>query len=445
MNIFRSRSLPWVLAGGATLALVGAVVLPQFFESNDSAGDDTVTTIVTPASDGGTDTIRTLEQSIKDNPQDFGAHLNLAYAYLQRVRETGDPSLYSTTENVLDKAEDLSPNDSELFAARSVLALARHDFAGALEQADKAQAADPELARYYGLRADALIELGRYPEAIDALQAMADRRPDFSLFTRMAHARELYGDPEGAIEALESAVEAGSSVPENMAWAYAQLGDRSFELGDFNTAAQQYARSLSRMEDFPGALAGQAKLAGNAGDVEAAAALYQRAFAKAPLAEYAIALGDLYATNGRQADADKQYALVNALDKLQRENGVNTDVELAIFRADHGVDLDETVDRARKAYEVRPSVYAADALAWALYKDGNLDEARKYSLEAIKLGTRNPVLLYHASVIAQEVGENAEAREMLSIALRGGPSFSILHGEDAERRLAELQSAALQP
>ena len=274
---------------------------------------------------------------------------------------------------------------------------------------------------------------------------MADRRPDFAAYSRIAHIRELYGDPEGAIEALQAAIEGGSSVPENMAWAFVQSGDRSFELGDFATAGAQYARALARMTEYPAALAGQARLAVVLGQNDTAASLYARAFARAPLAEYAIALGELHAKTGNQKEATKQFALVNALDKLQRQNGVNTDLELALFRADHGIELKNAVGEARAAYEARPSIYAADALAWSLFKDGNANEARRYSLEAIRLGTQNPLLLYHAGVIAQAVGENVQARELLRVALRPGPAFSLLYGDDAKQRLEVLEKATSRP
>lgn len=443
MKLLNSRSLPWLVATGAVIALTGFVVLPQLFGSNESDQAPASTSVISTQT-GGSEAIKVLEKTVADNPDDFVSHINLAFAYLQRVRETGDPSLYTVAENVLAKAEKIDPGEPELYAAQALLALARHEFSDALVLADKALALDPEQPRYYGLRADAQIEMGLYPEAIESLQNMADRRPDFALYTRMAFARELYGDPEGAIEALQAAVEAGSSVPENMAWAYSQLGDRSFELGDFKTAGEQYARALGRMADHPGALAGQARLAVMLGDYDTAVTLLEKAFERAPLAEYAISLGDIYATTGRMPEAEKQYTLVAALEKLQSENGVNTEVDFALFRADHGIDLPQTIERARAAYAERPSIFAADALAWALQMNGDSQEARKYSLEAMRLGSQNPLLLYRAGVIAEAVGETAEARERLRVALRGGPAFSILRGADAAARYENLQKAAAQ-
>ncbi len=445
MKLLRMQSVPWALASISVLALLGILLIPRFMDGNDTPAGGTSSFTAVTAQDGSTETLQRLETAVANRPADFAAHINLAYGYLQRVRETADPALYSLAASVLDKAEKIGAGEPELFAAKSALALARHEFAQALEFANQAVAIDPDQARYHGLVADAQIELGLYPEAIVSLQNMADRRPDFAAFTRIAYARELYGDPEGALEALQAAIEAGSSIPENMAWAFVQMGDRSFELADFNSAGASYARALARMPDYPGALAGQAKLAIVLGEYDAAADLYTRAFEQAPLSEYAISLGDLYAMTGDEAAAERQYALVSALDDLQRANGVDTDVEIALFRADHGIEPAETVALARDAFAQRPSIYAADVLAWALFQAGQTSEAREYSLMATRLGTQNPLLAYRAAVIAQAAGEAAEAKTLLQIALRPGPAFSLRYGADAEERLRSLDAAASRP
>ena len=75
------------------------------------------------------------------------------------------------------------------------LALARHDFAGALERGRNALVLDPENARYHGLVGDAQIELGRYDEAIESYQEMVNRRPDFASFSRISYAESSMATP----------------------------------------------------------------------------------------------------------------------------------------------------------------------------------------------------------------------------------------------------------
>ncbi|MGH3145100.1 MAG: tetratricopeptide repeat protein, partial [Rubrobacter sp.] len=384
--------------------------------------------------------VGSLQGQIRENPNDYGAHINLANAYLQKVRETGDPTLYTKAEALLDEAQRSGGRSAELFAARGTLALARHDFQAALGRGAQALALDPESARYHGIMGDAQIELGIYDEAIGSYQKMVDTRPDFDAYSRVAYARELYGDPEGAIEAMEFALGAGSGTPENVAWARVQLGNLWFTSGNQGEAKKAYGLANETVGDYAPALAGQAKVAAAEGDLERAATLYGQAFNRMPLPEYAIALGDVYSGMGDANRADAQYELVANMDKLLRANGVNTDLEIALFNADHGMNLKTSLEKARAAYEARPSIHAADALAWTLYKTGNYKEAQKYSSEALKLGTRDPLKLFHAGMISKVLGQREQAEKYLQQAVDLNPHFSLLYSDEAADSLKSLKA-----
>jgi len=431
-----------VLAALAVLAVV-LMVVPELTHGERPKEEQSANLPldVRPSTNTSTDErIGTLQRMVREDPKNFDAHVNLANAYLQKVRETGDPTLYSKVDDLLDRAGKLEPHNPELFATEGTLALARHDFAGALERGRNALVLDPENARYHGLVGDAQIELGRYDEAIESYQEMVNRRPDFASFSRIAYARELYGDPEGAIEAMEFALQAGSGVPENRAWAYVQLGNLWFSSGDLEEAARAYDRSSRALDTYAPALAGQARVAASRGDLAQAVTLYSQAFNRMPLPEYAIALGDVYAEMGERQKADEQYDLVRDIDRLYRANGVNTDLEIALFYANHDLDLQTSLEKARSAYQERPSIHAADVLAWTLYKTGDYQEARQYASEALKLGTRDPLMLFHAGMISNALGQDEQARQYLEQAVDLNPHFSILYAETAARALEDLKS-----
>jgi tetratricopeptide (TPR) repeat protein len=440
MTAIRSSRLRWALiplvaalAALATLPLLRGertadqrVQLPFDFRQTAGTSTDTL--------------ISSLQDKIRENPKDFDSHITLADAYLQRVRETGDPTLYTKTEDLLDKASKLEGQSAELFASRGTLALARHDFAAAFEQGTRALALDTGNARYHGIVGDAQIELGMYEEAIHSYQEMVDRRPGFDSFSRVAYARELYGDPEGAIEAMEFALQAGSGTPENVAWAHVQLGNLWFTSGKLEEAQKAYGFSTKTVGAYAPALAGQAKIAAAKGDLDQAATLYRQAFNRMPLPEYAIALGDVYAEMGETVKAKEQYVLVRSMDKLLRANGVDTDLEIALFYADHERELQTSLEKARAAYDARPSIHAADALAWTLYKNENYEEAQKYSSEALKLGTRDPLKLFHAGMIAKALGDKEQARTYLQQAIDLNPHFSLLYADEAADSLKTLKA-----
>src|SRR4029453_12243710 len=108
--------------------------------------------------------------------------------------------------------------------------------------------------------------------------------------------------------------------------------------------------------------------------------------------------------NGQPNEAKQQYDLVRAMQQLNAGAGMDVDLELALFDADHpatalragGANLTQAIERARASYARRPSIYGADALAWALYQHGEYSEAWRYSQLALRLGTRDAAMRYRA-------------------------------------------------
>jgi hypothetical protein len=83
-------------------------------------------------------------------------------------------------------------------------------------------------------------------------------------------------------------------------------------------------------------------------------------------------------------------------------------------------------------------VTSADALSWALFRAGELDEATRFSARAMALGSQNPVFLFHAGMIARATGDEASARSLLGDAAVGLPTLSPLYAAQAQRALEGL-------
>jgi tetratricopeptide (TPR) repeat protein len=382
--------------------------------------------------------IEALQTRLRERPEDQAAYVQLGAAYLQKARETGDPSYYARAEGVLRKALALRPDDSEALVAAGTLALARHQFEEALAWGRRAQEQDPDRAAVYGVVGDALIELGRYDEAIAAFQRMVDLRPDLSSYARVSYARELRGDPEGAVAAMQMAASAGRPGTESAAWTRVQLGHLYFNSGNLAAAEAEYQRALQNYPSYVHATAALGRVRAARGDYAGAAALLSRATEVTPLPEYVILLGDVYAAASEAADAGRQYALVEAIDRLQRQNGVVTDLEMALFLADHDLAPAEALARAGEAYRQRPSIHAADVLAWTLYKNGLCAEGLARAQEALRLGTADALMHYHAGMLARCAGDGAQAAGYLERALAMNPYFSLRHAPEARQALDGL-------
>jgi tetratricopeptide (TPR) repeat protein len=379
-----------------------------------------------------------LQERLKLNPENPQAHHQLAGAYLQKAREAEAPVYYTKAESLLWKAMELEPNSVEAMGLMGALCLARHQFRDALAWGKRARALAPSNSYVYGVITDAHVELGEYEQAIESLQHMMDIRPDLCSYSRVSYLRELTGNAEGAIEAMSMAVNAGQVGTEARAWCRVQLGNLHFNRGRADLAGVEYQKVLTELPTYVHALAGQARIEAARQNYPKAISLYTQIVEVIPTSEYVIALGDVYKASGQTAKADRHYARVRAIGDAYRANGMDVDMEIALFEADHDRNLLEALRCARQAFEARPSIYAADVLAWTLYKTGKYAEAYEMSRHALRLGTKDAMLFFHTGMICKQLGRWGEARDFLEQALAINPHFSLQYAEEAVHTLKDL-------
>jgi len=157
---------------------------------------------------------------------------------------------------------------------------------------------------------------------------------------------------------------------------------------------------------------------------------------------YVAALGDLYKLAGREQEAAAQYALVEQIARLGARGGALYNRQLALFYADHDLKPAEAYELAAREYQLRQDIYGADAVAWTALKAGKLAEAQAAIKEALKLGTQDARLFYHAGQIARAAGDRAAAADYLKRALALSPQFDPLQAAFARQTLAEVSSRA---
>jgi tetratricopeptide (TPR) repeat protein len=400
----------------------------------ESAADGNPAALVDASTDKR---IASFQALVRTHPRDSRGYGFLGDAYLQKVRETGDASYYTRAEGVLTKALRLNPRDPAATTSMGTLALARHDFRGALRYGERARRLAPFVVKPYGVVVDAEIELGRYKEAARTLQRMADLQPNLASYARVSYFRELHGDLSGAIRAMELAVSAGGQAAENVAYVQTLLGNLYFQVGRLHDADEAYRKGLARFPGYVPASAGIASVEAARGHFDPAIRRLRDAVARLPLPQYVTALGETELAAGRTAAARRDLALVGAEEKLLQANGVNTDVDLALFEASHG-SPERAVVLARRAWAEAPSVRSADALGWALTRAGRPAEGLRWAERALALGSRDATFLYHAGLSAQAAGHASLAHAYLSESLALNPRFNPLYAPRAERALRAL-------
>jgi tetratricopeptide (TPR) repeat protein len=388
--------------------------------------------------------IRAFGDQTSDTPNASGLAF-LGQLELERARLTGDVTSYVRAEEALHRAVELAPTNTD---ARSLLAGVRfttHDFVGAYDLASQIYERSGDLAAL-AVRGDAALELGRYDRAAADYDLLAAAVPDASsTLVRLARLTFLRGDAVGAerlAAAAERAAASEGAFGATRAWYATFRGRIALDGGNLDDAEKHLRRALRAAPGYHTAIAGMAAVRTAQGRLEAAIRLYERAIAAVPDPAALAALGDVYAATEDEESASDRYATVEAIATLAGTGTRLYDRQLALFRADHGGDLDETLRIARDSLRTRRDVYGYDALGWVLYRLGRHDEAREVAHEALALGTPDPRLWFHAGMISAALGDEPRAREELGRALELSPRFDVLLAPVARRTLASLGGGA---
>lgn len=419
-------------ASAAAVVLLGGVLQESGPAATVAAGPVTLSATAPTAGDS-IGTVRKLQQVLRERPDDVESLRTLGFAYQQRYRESADPTYLSRAAGAFRRTLRLRPDDAAATAGLAGVALSRHDFRRALELAREAQRLAPQSASPYAAIGDALVELGRYDEAFAAFDRMSALRPSLTSYARVAYARELLGRPRDALEAMTLALDASGGRREPAAWTLVELGKLRFGTGEPVQARSLFRAALAAQPGYVYALDWLARLEAASGRYGRAVALAQQAVDAVPLPQFVATLADIHRAAGNLAAAREQYALIGAIERLLRASGVNSDLEIALFRADHGIRPAETVALARRARAGRPSIYGDDVLAWALARDGRCREALPYSKRSLRLGTKDASLYFHRGMIERCLGRDAEAGRWFARALETNPSFSLIWADTARR------------
>ncbi len=371
--------------------------------------------------------IEGLLATIRSNPNNLKAKLNLAQAYMQEARVTGDHQYYDNAAlQLLASVLEKEPENFEALCCKSSILLSQHHFSEGLIVAEKAVAINPNSAFVYGLLCDAHVELGHYNEAVKMTDKMVSIRPDLKSYARVSYLREIHGDVPGAIVAMKMAVSAGYPGLEQTAWTRITLGHIYENNGDLVNAEIQYRMALEERPGYPFAYAGLGNIAKARKNFPEAITLYEKAKVIIPDPSFDEKLTDLYRLNKEPGKADKSAANVIAMlsPKAEGEEGAHghyDDKELAyVYLKMFKYNL--ALKHATIEYDRRPdNIEACETLAWVNYKCRNYKKAGELILDAMRTHSQNPVLLYRAGLIKIKNGDEKNGIALVNKAVNINP------------------------
>ena len=371
-----------------------------------------------------------LQARLKNNSTDTEALVLLARLYMTEARITGDhPYYYPASEKLLDRALSIDANYLPALLAKGSVLLSLHRFTDALEIGKRAAATAPGEATAQGILCDANVELGNYPEAVRAADRMVELRPDLLSYSRVSYLRELFGDDQGAIDAMKLAVQAGVPSYEETAWARFTLGNLLLQKGDTKGAADAYRMAIAERDGYPFALGGLARISAAAGRTDEAMRMLDSAIDIMPEYSFVELKAEILRASGNSAAADSLIAEVEGMLGEDEQAGHSVDLAYALLYNTHNVKAAEALARSQKEVALRPeNMEAQHAMALSLFRSGRAAEAREWITKAMRTGCNRPDLLAHAGLIEAASGNDQAARALLRRALPQ-PLSPLLHAE----------------
>jgi tetratricopeptide (TPR) repeat protein len=365
------------------------------------------------------------ERRTAADPQSSEDRATLAALYLQRGRETGAEVDFVRAERAALQSLVLrTTRNGKTFVTLAAALLAQHQFTGARRVAGELVAREPDAPAYRALLGETQVELGDYVAARRTFATVDATTASLSIAPRLARWAELNGRLDLARRLLRGALadaELRDDLPrEQLAWFYLRVGDFELRNGRPEAAARALKQGLTVDPNDGRVLSTLARLAAVRGRWPEAVEWGERAIAVRVDPATLGLLSDAHAALGDSASA-AEYA--RALEVSVSGQSGPYHRAWGLFLLDHDRRVAEVLARARVDVETRRDVYGYDLLAWALHKAGRDDEAQRAMTQALRLGTPDAGLYFHAGMIERALGDRQAARAYLERALAANPWF----------------------
>jgi tetratricopeptide (TPR) repeat protein len=259
---------------------------------------------------------------------------------------------------------------------------------------------------------------------------MMEIKPSLPSYSRVSYFQWLAGDTKGALESARLALDAGRD-PRNLeprAWVLVQTAMIFWHEGDYDGADAGFLEALSIAPEYPPAQVGRGRVAMAKGESGRAAELFERAYRQSPLAETAWLLAEAREQAGNVRGAEEAAARAEKEGRADRRT-------LSLMYSMRNVRPLEALRLARQEREVRADLYTEDALAFALYRNGMIEEASRIATRWQALGTRDARLLYHRGAIDIAAGRISSGKRLLAEALAQNPKFDARGAAEAKTLL----------
>ena len=359
--------------------------------------------------------INASKQAAAARPDTVGPYNVLAFAYARRARETGDAAWYAKMDAALADSLRVSPGNFDANKVRALALIAQGKPAAARDLIAPIFKTSPDDLMARGLMSDAQLALGDYPAAETEAQYILDSRPNNPVgLLAAANLREVYGDPDGALELINMALNVTPpNDSEERSRLMAQEARLHLSAGRTDAADAAATAAVQQFPDYYAALAARADVREAQGKFAEAVELRRRVEVLVPTPAHQYALAESLERAGQSAEAADAFAAFAREAAARADGPLNANRLLVLYDVDRADKPAEAFEVAQKEARARPTVYALDALAWANLARGNTDRARRLMDRALAVGVRDATVFRHAAAIAAAAGDRDAASDYL--------------------------------
>lgn len=340
---------------------------------------------------------------IHEDPSSASDHATLAGLLFTRSRNTGSTlDLDSAIQLARKSVRARSQRNAQAYSLLASLLMAKHEFREARTVAMRIDSIDPGNPGHLALIGEIELELGDYDAAARHFGAINYDGRNFTTGARLARWYELTGHSDTARHFLQQAIKAvdkRDDLPrDQVAWFYFRLGDLELKSGRTAAADSAFRAGLAKHPEDVRILGGLARAALARGAWQDAIDFGEGATAVQLDPATLGSVSQAYAEVGDTAQA-ASYARAMSVSALKQPGVIHR--AWGLFLLDHGnaKDRAEVLRRAQLELKIRKDVYGHDIVAWALYRNGRVDAARKEMKLALDQHTEDVMLTEHARTI----------------------------------------------
>lgn len=369
-------------------------------------------------------------------PGDVISQSKIAGLLTRRFSYTGHIAELHRADSLYRKVNELNHTSSSgTFRSLAANCITQHRFLQAQKYIDSALVLGDDTYLTVLMEFDVAMELGNTYRARRALNSLADKNSFDYLIREAKYKDHVQGNLEAAIALMEKAYNAIKDNPPTAlyTWVKSNLGDL---YGHANRYRESYACYLDALAKDPGcyhALKGIAWLAfSHDKDVKHAKNILHYLQQYHPVPDYELLLAEIASYEKDSITRQQHIQKFISLTKNRMYGGMYNKY-LFNLAANELNDAGQSLALAQQEVQNRPTPEAYSWLAWAYYKNGNMQKAMETARWYVENKCFEPDALYYLGMIYRAANHKNKARTYLTEA--AGSAYEL--GPVMSRQIAE--------